>query len=186
MVSPDGRKRRFEMKRRDKVTTLVCVAIIIFHVIFICFLIERLSNETEVEIPTNRRVSDGTENITQVEVPEFHLFDVSIENPTISWQAQNLGNVSATDVVFAFEIKLGGEHVVLYREEEIIPFVWYTGNITISVIESKRVDAYSTEIPIDFWIEQNITGMRDPKNLEILASNWNITCAEGVEESFSW
>jgi len=183
-----------------KITSLVSVAAIILLSSVLGWQQQLLNNPSEPEIPEKPgdTLPQNTEKEIQTEKPIFHMFDVDIERieyggytHRISFKAQNLGNVSATVVVFAFEIKLGGDSCRLYAEnetgqEERIPFVWFIGNVTVDVIESKKVDEYFAEIPIDFWIEENITGITNPKNIEILESHWNVTCAEGVTETFDF
>jgi len=145
------------------------------------------------------------------EKPKFHISDINFEyrkipngsltihDLRISFKLQNLGNVTANQVVVGYDIKLSGSSEGFWRlcsnisedfifdgetfnDNVTIKFLWIRGNVTINNIESKETNEYYIK---DLWHTlREIVG--DPARGMILESYWVITCAEDVTETFEF
>lgn len=146
----------------------------------------------------------GTEEILK---PKFHIYDVNLEGVEaedweISFKMQNLGNVSATEVVVAYEMKLSGYDMTFYHGEDLngdgsideeeleeIPSIWLNDTVNVAIVESKETNEYYIDNLFTRMVAAgNVTlSRRNPTGtIIILESHWNITCAEAVSEQFDF
>jgi len=164
----------------------------------------------ESEISEKPEVSEGSQI---VEKPKFHIYNVVCEFPAsdnmrVSFELQNLGNVTASKVVVGYDIKFSPDDSIWVVQEEkaiidgetmehpdyeypIVKFLWIRGNVSIGNMDSKETNEYYVK---DVWtsILVGLTGglggsvSMTNADVVILESYWNITCAEEVTETFEF
>lgn len=186
---------------KRKIIPLISVAAILLLSAVLGLQLLNTPSATETEEP---ELPDETPQV--VEKPKFHIYDVDYE-PTydrVSFQMQNLGNVTATKVVVNFDLKLSSGDTIWFQTREnftidgevmehpeyehpIITFLWIRDTVTIGNVESKETNEFYI---YDIWerIVNTVGGemLSHGHDVIILESHWNITCAEEVTETFEF